>query len=129
MTAKEMHTHHRGEAIYTAEVDVHFPQLTVGDTLTFAAHARAPRQLPEGVPKSVFANHLRDVVMAMFDISHTINTRVGNEYVRGVSGGERKRVSRWNLCTRKHTTLLSLLPLSHFLCSCMFSHILTSFIV
>ena len=23
----------RGEAIYTAEVDVHFPQLTVGDTL------------------------------------------------------------------------------------------------
>lgn len=23
----------RGEAIYTAEVDVHFPKLTVGDTL------------------------------------------------------------------------------------------------
>ncbi|KAK7975888.1 hypothetical protein PG989_014351 [Apiospora arundinis] len=44
--AKEMHTHHRGEAIYTAEVDVHFPMLTVGDTLTFAARARAPRELP-----------------------------------------------------------------------------------
>ncbi len=94
MTAKEMHTHHRGEAIYTAETDQHFPQLSVGDTLTFAARARAPRQMPEGVPKSMFANHLRDVVMAMFGILHTINTRVGNEYVRGVSGGERKRVSR-----------------------------------
>ncbi|KAL2162348.1 hypothetical protein VTH06DRAFT_7261 [Thermothelomyces fergusii] len=93
MTAKEMHTRHRGEAIYTAEVDTHFPQLTVGDTLTFAAHARAPRQLPPGVSKNAFANHLRDVVMAMFGISHTINTRVGNEYIRGVSGGERKRVT------------------------------------
>ncbi|GAB1316185.1 Multidrug resistance protein [Madurella fahalii] len=93
MTAKEMHTQHRGEAIYTAEVDTHFPQLSVGDTLTFAAHARAPRQLPDGVSKTAFANHLRDVVMAMFGISHTINTRVGNEYIRGVSGGERKRVT------------------------------------
>jgi ABC-type multidrug transport system permease subunit/ABC-type multidrug transport system ATPase subunit len=93
MTAKEMHTHHRGEAIYTAEVDTHFPQLTVGETLTFAAHARAPRQLPDGVSKTLFANHARDVVMAMFGISHTINTRVGNEYIRGVSGGERKRVT------------------------------------
>lgn len=88
-----MHSHHRGEVIYTAEVDVHFPMLTVGDTLTFAAKARAPRHLPPGVSKTTYANHLRDVIMAMFGISHTINTRVGNEYVRGVSGGERKRVT------------------------------------
>ncbi|KAI5860920.1 ABC-2 type transporter-domain-containing protein [Durotheca rogersii] len=93
LTAKEMHTHHRGEAIYTAEVDVHFPMLTVGDTLTFAAHARAPRHLPLGVDRDAYATHLRDVTMAMFGISHTVNTRVGNEYVRGVSGGERKRVT------------------------------------
>lgn len=93
LTAEEMHTHHRGEAIYTAEVDVHFPMLTVGDTLTFAAQARAPRYLPPGVDKKTYANHLRDVTMAMFGISHTVNTRVGNEYVRGVSGGERKRVT------------------------------------
>ncbi|PFH60959.1 hypothetical protein XA68_18488 [Ophiocordyceps unilateralis] len=93
MTAAEMHSRHRGEAIYTAEVDVHFPQLTVGDTLTFAARARQPRKLPEGLSRHGFADHLRDVVMAMFGISHTIDTRVGNEYVRGVSGGERKRVT------------------------------------
>ncbi|KAF4780777.1 ABC-2 type transporter [Colletotrichum scovillei] len=93
MTSKEMHTQHRGEAIYTAEVDVHFPQLSVGDTLTFAARARQPRQLPEGISSNDFAQHLRDVVMAMFGISHTVNTRVGNEYIRGVSGGERKRVT------------------------------------
>lgn len=93
VSAQEMHKSHRGEAIYTAEVDVHFPMLTVGDTLTFAARARAPRRIPGGVPKSLFTNHVRDVVMAMFGISHTANTRVGNEYVRGVSGGERKRVT------------------------------------
>lgn len=31
--------------------------------------------------------------MAAFGIAHTINTRVGNDFIRGVSGGERKRVS------------------------------------
>lgn len=90
---KHMHNYFRGEAIYTAEVDVHFPMLTVGDTLTFAARARAPRMVPGGVSRNEWAQHLRDVVMATFGISHTVNTRVGNDFVRGVSGGERKRVS------------------------------------
>ena len=91
--AEEMHTWHRGEAIYTAEVDVHFPMLTVGDTLDFAARARAPRNIPGGVSRKVYAQHMRDMMMATFGISHTVNTRVGNDFVRGVSGGERKRVS------------------------------------
>ncbi|KAI9688528.1 MAG: hypothetical protein M1822_001477 [Bathelium mastoideum] len=90
---EEMHKNFRGEAIYTAETDVHFPSLTVGDTLEFAARARAPRHIPGGVDRRTFAKHLRDVIMATFGISHTINTKVGNDFVRGVSGGERKRVS------------------------------------
>ncbi|KAJ9493403.1 Multidrug resistance protein [Exophiala xenobiotica] len=89
----QMHKNFRGEAIYTAEQDVHFPQLTVGDTLYFAAQARAPRVLPTGITKERYAERLRDVVMATFGIRHTIDTKVGNEYVRGVSGGERKRVT------------------------------------
>ncbi|KAI8156818.1 ZEB2-regulated ABC transporter 1 [Colletotrichum sp. SAR 10_70] len=93
MSAKELHKHHAGDAIYTAEVDVHFPQLSVGDTLTFASRARCPRNLPPGITSAQYCDHLRDVVMAMYGISHTINTRVGNEYIRGVSGGERKRVT------------------------------------
>lgn len=90
---KHMHKYFRGEAIYTAEVDVHFPMLSVGDTLTFAARARAPRMIPGGVSRNEWAKHMRDVVMATFGISHTVNTKVGNDFVRGVSGGERKRVS------------------------------------
>lgn len=90
---KDMNTKYRGEAIYTAEVDVHFPNLTVGDTLYFAARARAPRTLPQGVSRKQWAETLRDVVMATFGISETINTKVGNDFVRGVSGGQRKRVT------------------------------------
>lgn len=90
---EQMHKDFRGEAIYTAEQDVHFPQLSVGDTLYFAARARAPRILPAGITTHQYATHLRDVLMATFGIRHTINTKVGNDYVRGVSGGERKRVS------------------------------------
>jgi ATP-binding cassette subfamily G (WHITE) protein 2 (PDR) len=88
----------RGEAIYTAEVDVHFPKLTVGDTLFFAARARAPRHIPGGATVNEYATHMRDVIMAIFGISHTNNTIVGNDFVRGVSGGERKRVSIAEAC-------------------------------
>lgn len=83
----------RGEAIYTAEVDVHFPQVTVGDTLTFASKARAPRRAPGGMPVDEWSAVMRDVVMAIYGISHTVNTIVGNDFIRGVSGGERKRVT------------------------------------
>jgi ATP-binding cassette subfamily G (WHITE) protein 2 (PDR) len=92
--AEQMHSQFRGEAIYMAETDVHFPQLTVGQTLLFAAKARAPRDNTfPGVTRDIYAHHMRDVVMVTFGLSHTINTNVGNDLVKGVSGGERKRVS------------------------------------
>ncbi|CAG7944618.1 unnamed protein product [Penicillium nalgiovense] len=88
-----MHSRFRGEVIYQAENEVHFPQLTVGDTLLFAAHARAPETRLPGVTRNQYATHMRDVVMTMLGLTHTMNTKVGNEFIRGVSGGERKRVS------------------------------------
>lgn len=88
-----MRKNFKGEAIYSAETEVHFPQLSVGDTLMFAALARAPRNRIDGITTKQYAEHMRDVVMAMLGLSHTVNTRVGNDFIRGVSGGERKRVS------------------------------------
>ncbi|THH15930.1 hypothetical protein EW146_g4638 [Bondarzewia mesenterica] len=88
-----MHKQFRGEVVYNAEVDVHFPNLTVGQTLSFAARARTPRTRLPGVSRGQWAEHMKDVVMAIFGLTHTVNTKVGNEFVRGVSGGERKRVS------------------------------------
>ncbi|OJJ07745.1 hypothetical protein ASPVEDRAFT_178581 [Aspergillus versicolor CBS 583.65] len=93
ISSKEMRKNFKGEAIYSAETDIHFPQLSVGDTLKFAALARAPRNRFEDVTTEQYAEHMRDVVMAMLGLSHTIDTRVGNDFVRGISGGERKRVS------------------------------------
>ncbi|WVR07313.1 hypothetical protein IAU60_004354 [Kwoniella sp. DSM 27419] len=93
ITPKEMRNRFRGEAIYTAEVDVHFPNMTVGETLQFAAEARAPATPPGGLSRPAFATHFRDVIMSVFGITHTVNTKVGNDFIRGVSGGERKRVT------------------------------------
>lgn len=89
----EMHSRFRGEVMYQAETEIHFPQLTAGDTLLFAAQARAPANRLPGVSRDRYATHMRDVVMAMLGLSHTVNTLVGNDFIRGVSGGERKRVS------------------------------------
>lgn len=88
-----MHTRFRGDIMYNAEVDVHLPALTVGDTLEFAARARVPSVIPGSFTSKQFGRILRDVTMAMFRITHTTNRKVGNDFVRGVSGGERKRVS------------------------------------
>ncbi|KAJ5399552.1 hypothetical protein N7465_010041 [Penicillium sp. CMV-2018d] len=93
ISAPMMQKQFRGEAIFSAENDVHFPQLTVGETLTFAATARTPRTRFPNLTRKQYADHLRDVVMTMLGLRHTFNTRVGNDFVRGVSGGERKRVS------------------------------------
>ncbi|KAI2084684.1 Multidrug resistance protein [Ophidiomyces ophidiicola] len=89
----QMHKNFRGEVVYQAETETHFPQMTAGETLYFAARARAPSNRFQGVTRHQYAEHMRDVVMSMLSLSHTVNTKVGNEYIRGVSGGERKRIS------------------------------------
>jgi ATP-binding cassette subfamily G (WHITE) protein 2 (PDR) len=83
----------RGEAIYTAEVDTHYPMLSVETTLYFAALARSPYSLLTGISREKYAGHMRDVVMSQLGISHIRATKVGDDFVRGVSGGERKRVT------------------------------------
>jgi ATP-binding cassette subfamily G (WHITE) protein 2 (PDR) len=65
VSPKLMNKNYRGEAIYTAEVDVHFPAMTVGETLYFAAQARRPRNIPGGVSVKQYAEHQRDVIMAL----------------------------------------------------------------
>ncbi|GAB7355524.1 hypothetical protein MBLNU459_g6007t1 [Dothideomycetes sp. NU459] len=90
---KQMIKEFKGEVVYNQEVDKHFPHLTVGQTLEFAASARTPSRRLKDVSRTEFAKHVAQVIMAVFGLSHTYNTKVGNDFVRGVSGGERKRVS------------------------------------
>ncbi|EAW09321.1 putative ABC multidrug transporter [Aspergillus clavatus NRRL 1] len=90
---KTMIKEFKGEVVYNQEVDKHFPHLTVGQTLEFAASVRTPAKRLHGMSRAEYAQLMTKVVMAVFGLSHTYNTKVGNDTVRGVSGGERKRVS------------------------------------
>jgi ATP-binding cassette subfamily G (WHITE) protein 2 (SNQ2) len=91
--AKTFAKQYRGEAVYNQEDDVHHPTLTVGQTLGFALDTKTPRKRPHGMGKKVFKDKVITMLLRMFNIEHTRNTIVGNPFVRGVSGGERKRVS------------------------------------
>ncbi|KAL5606544.1 hypothetical protein BROUX41_002947 [Berkeleyomyces rouxiae] len=84
---------YRGEAVYNQEDDIHHATLTVGQTLDFALDTKTPGKLPAGLSKRDFKSNVVTTLLKMFNIEHTRNTVVGDAYVRGVSGGERKRVS------------------------------------
>ncbi|KAH7205057.1 ABC-2 type transporter-domain-containing protein [Fusarium oxysporum] len=81
------------KVIYNQEVDEHPPCLTVEQTLEFAAAMRTPRARLPHITRKERIKHVVEVMLSVFDLSHTRNTIVGNVCVRGVSGGERKRVS------------------------------------
>jgi ABC-type multidrug transport system ATPase subunit/ABC-type multidrug transport system permease subunit len=84
---------YRGEAVYCEEDENHHPTLTVEQTLDFALETKVPGKRPAGVSRKDFKNRVIELMLKMFNIEHTRNTIVGNPFVRGVSGGERKRVS------------------------------------
>lgn len=83
----------RADILYNAELDNHLAHLSVGETLEFASRAHSVRHIPEGCSRRKFDLMNRDAVMAIFGLTHAVDTRVGDDVVRGVSGGERKRVS------------------------------------
>lgn len=91
-TAQEFNQY-RGEAVYNAEDDIHHPTLTVEQTLGFALDAKMPAKRPGNMTKTDFKSHVISMLLKMFNIEHTRKTVVGDAFVRGISGGERKRVS------------------------------------
>ena len=79
--------------MYNQEDDDHLPTLTVAQTLRFALQTKTPRKKIPGLSPKQFREEVLDLLLTMLNIKHTENTVVGNAFVRGVSGGERKRVS------------------------------------
>ncbi|KAK5133859.1 hypothetical protein LTR08_007190 [Meristemomyces frigidus] len=86
---------YRGEVVYNPEDDMHYATLSVKNTLEFALKCKTPGQESrnEGETAKEYVAHFLKAVVKLFWIEHTLGTKVGNEYVRGVSGGEKKRVS------------------------------------
>lgn len=79
--------------VYNQEDDIHHPSLTVAQTLRFALETKIPAKRPGGMSKTEFGDKALYLVLKMFNIEHTMHTLVGNAHIRGISGGERKRVS------------------------------------
>lgn len=93
--AKTMGKHYRGEVVYNPEDDLHYATISVKNTLNFALKSRTPgkESRNEGESELDYRREFLRVVAKLFWIEHTLKTKVGDEYVRGVSGGEKKRVS------------------------------------
>lgn len=77
------HRTFKGERVYVAELDVHFPELTLGQTLEFAVSMRQPGADPNMGRK----------VSSLLGLTEAFNTQVGNALIRGISGGEKRRTS------------------------------------
>lgn len=62
--------------------------------MKFALRNKIPKERPEELTDpNNFVLEKRDDILDSLGIGHTKKTKVGNEFIRGVSGGERKRMS------------------------------------
>jgi ATP-binding cassette subfamily G (WHITE) protein 2 (SNQ2) len=94
-SAETMASRFRSEILYNPEADLHYATLKVKDTLQFALQSRAPapHSRTEGETREDYVREFFQMATKVFWIEHTMETIVGNEFKRGVSGGEKKRVS------------------------------------
>ncbi|KAL6616335.1 hypothetical protein ACP70R_038605 [Stipagrostis hirtigluma subsp. patula] len=73
---------------YVMQDDLLFPMLTVTETLSFAAEFRLPRTLSAAKKRARV-----QALIEQLGLRAAANTIIGDEGHRGVSGGERRRVS------------------------------------
>lgn len=83
----EIRKKYRGEVAYTPEEDRHFPTLTVRQVLEFALECKTPKRNRHEIEQ------ILDLYCRVFGVGHILDSKIGNEYIRGISGGERKRIS------------------------------------
>ena len=73
---------------YVPQEDVMHRDLTVYETLYFAAKMRLPKDLPESAIVETV-----DSIMMRMGLANIRDSIIGDERVRGISGGQRKRVN------------------------------------
>ncbi|KAL7617736.1 hypothetical protein Lser_V15G03085 [Lactuca serriola] len=71
---------------YVTQKDTLFPLLTVEETLVFTAKLRL------NLPNLELRSRVKSLIQEL-GLTHVANARVGDDRVRGISGGERRRVS------------------------------------
>ena len=94
---------YRGQVCYNEEEDQHYPTLTTKQTLQFALRTKTPgKRLAEDSKKN-FVDRVIYLLGNMLGLTKQMNTMVGNAFVRGLSGGERKRLSIAEQMTTRST--------------------------
>ncbi|KAK7033390.1 pleiotropic drug resistance ABC transporter [Favolaschia claudopus] len=93
LSPEQIRAHYRGDVQYCPEDDVHFPTLTVEQTLQFAAQLRAPPAKARLETREEYTESMVEILLTIFGLRHVRQTPVGDNAIRGVSGGQKKRVS------------------------------------
>ncbi|XP_074662264.1 ATP-binding cassette sub-family G member 8-like [Tubulanus polymorphus] len=78
----------RDFSAYVMQDDFFMPQLTVTESLTFIAKLKLPSEFDKNDIKEQVNSLITELGLA-----HVANSKIGGEKVRGISGGERRRVS------------------------------------
>ena len=73
---------------YVTQEDTLLGTLTVRETIHYSAHLRLPDEMPNHEKKRIVESTILE--MGLQDCA---NTPVGNWHLRGLSGGEKRRVS------------------------------------
>ena len=89
---------------YVVKDDLNLSTMTVAETLMFSALLRQPYQ-----PRQLIKLRVA-VVLKMLGLAHTANTLIGDGIVRGISGGEKRRVSYACEIVAGHQVVVADLP-------------------
>ncbi|CAG8531383.1 9046_t:CDS:2 [Paraglomus occultum] len=73
---------------YCTQDDTFYPLLTVRESLTYTALLRLPRSMTKAEKLQQVEN-----VIQLLHLTKCADTIIGSDHIRGISGGERKRVS------------------------------------
>ncbi|KAJ3109362.1 hypothetical protein HK100_003303, partial [Physocladia obscura] len=73
---------------YVPQDDVMIPELTVRENLLYSARTR----LPQSWTSQEIEEHVDSLLKAL-NLAHVANSRIGSTLIRGISGGQRKRVN------------------------------------
>lgn len=96
-------THHK-DISYITQADNHLPLLTVRETLWFSSECNLPPNLsPEAREHRLdvsncpynyyYSLNITKVLLQILGLTKVQDTYIGNDFVRGVSGGQKKRVT------------------------------------
>lgn len=85
-----------GKSVYVAELDVHFPELTLGQTLAFDASIMSNGLVHKycGMVASLRgSSRYISQVCSLFHLEQAFNPQVGDATIRCISGDEKRLIS------------------------------------